>query len=424
MTDPDPITAPATPLVVPLDNGVIRTRLSNEQAMALMSRQPQRSPGVLMAGIGGRLSGYVAGKVEIDPVCLPYDEEVLETVRAAKADGREVVLVSDADPAAVQAIADHLDLFDRVGTAAPDGAETLTPPARDTGWKPYVKAIRPHQWLKNILIFLPLLAAHAFFAKAIMACVLAFIAFSLAASSVYVLNDLMDLSADRAHPRKRKRPFASGAIPLRHGFWMAPGMLILAFGLAALTLPGYFSFVLASYYAATMAYSFVLKRKRVIDICMLAGLYTMRVIAGGAAADLLVSPWMLAFSVFLFLSLAAVKRQAELVDGKQSNTEKIAGRGYAPGDLPIVEMMGMAAGYNAVLVMALYISSAETSGLYNSPLILWCVCPVLLYWISRMVMIAHNGHMDDDPVIFAVRDRTSQFCGMLVLGFAVAAAFL
>ena len=194
--------------------------------------------------------------------------------------------------------------------------------------------------------------------------------------------------------------------------------------LAALALPAYFLFVLACYYAATLAYSFVLKRKRVIDICMLAGLYTMRVIAGGAATEIYVSPWMLAFSVFLFLSLAAVKRQAELVEGQEKDLENIAGRGYAPGDLPIVAMMAMAAGYNAVLVMALYIFSTENTGLYESPLILWCVCPVLLYWISRMVMIAHNGHMDDDPVIFAVRDRISQFCGVLVLGFAVGATFL
>ena len=292
------------------------------------------------------------------------------------------------------------------------------------GWKPYLKAIRPHQWLKNVLIFLPILAAHDFSAQTIWAGVLAFIAFSLAASSVYVLNDLMDLAADRAHPRKRKRPFASGAVPLRHGFVMAPGFLVVAFGLAAVTLNAIFLLVLAGYYLATVAYSFLLKRRRVIDICMLAGLYTIRVIAGGAAALLVLSPWMLAFSVFLFLALAAVKRQAELVEGDPADKAKIAGRDYAPGDLPVVEMMGLAAGYNAVLVLALYISSAATDDLYTSPILLWGACPVLLYWISRMVMIAHNGEMDDDPVVFAVRDAVSLLCGALVLGFAVAAAFL
>lgn len=409
-----------TPLAVPLDNGLIRSRLSNEQAMAMMSAAPGRMVSVLAAGLSGRLPALVAGH-DIDPAALPYDEDVLAAVRAARDAGRETVLVTD-DAVTGRAIADHLDLFDHIAAVAPEGAGAPPATARG-GWKPYLKAIRPHQWLKNILIFLPILAAHEFSGWAIWACVLAFVSFSLAASSVYVLNDLMDLEADRVHPRKRKRPFASGAVPLRHGFWMAPGMLVLAFGLAAVSLPGYFLFVLAAYYAATLAYSLVLKRKRVIDICMLAGLYTMRVIAGGAAAALEVSPWMLAFSVFLFLSLAAVKRQAELVEGKEKDLEKIAGRGYAPGDLPIVEMMAMAAGYNAVLVMALYIFSTADV-LYESPLILWCVCPVLLYWISRMVMIGHNGQMDDDPVIFAVRDRTSQFCGLLVLGFAVAATFL
>ena len=419
MQDTASISAPAGALAVRLDTGLIRTTLANEQAMALMSARPWSVPGVLAAGLAGRLEAHVAG-TGVDPVLLPYDETVLDALRTARDAGRETVLVGQG-PAA-QAIADHLGLFDRMAEAAPDGAEMITRTPRG-GWAPYLKAIRPHQWLKNILIFLPLLAAHQFFPWSIWAAVLAFVTFSLTASSVYVLNDLMDLAADRAHPRKRKRPFASGMVPLRHGFWMAPGLLFLAVLLAAVSLPPYFLFVLASYYIATLAYSLVLKRKRVIDICMLAGLYTMRVVAGGAAVQLYVSPWMLAFSVFLFLSLAAVKRQAELVEGKEKDIEKLAGRGYEPGDLPIVEMMAMAAGYNAVLVMALYIFSTADL-LYESPLILWCVCPVLLYWISRMVMIGHNGQMDDDPVIFAVRDRTSQFCGLLVLGFAVAATFL
>ena len=418
MQDAAPLAS--TPLAVPLDGGLVRTQLINERAMALMSAAPWAAPGVLMAGLSGRLEARVDG-VALDPVALPYDEAVLDALHTARAAGRETVLVGQGDMA--QAVAGHLDLFDRVEEKAPEGAEMAASTPR-SGWKPYLKAIRPHQWLKNVLIFLPILAAHDFAVSAIWAGVLAFVAFSLAASSVYVLNDLMDLAADRAHPRKRKRPFASGAVPLRHGFLMAPGLLVVAFALAALALPAYFVFVLACYYAATMAYSFVLKRKRVIDICMLAGLYTMRVIAGGAAVPLEVSPWMLAFSVFLFLSLAAVKRQAELVEGQEKDLESIAGRGYAPGDLPIVAMMAMAAGYNAVLVMALYIFNAGTKALYESPLILWCICPVLLYWISRMVMVAHNGHMDDDPVIFAVRDRISQFCGLLVVGFAVAATFL
>ena len=430
-----PDTAAAAPLAVPLESGVLRATLTPELLLARLSAAPLAAPGLVLAWLGGSL-GQRLDAGAVDAAGLLYDEDMLARLTAARAAGRRTVLVHGPGQArAAAAVAAHLDLFDAVADQAPAGAEALAASnsaggsargassARGGSARAVLKALRPHQWMKNVLIFLPLVAAHDFSAWRIITCLLAFVAFSLAASSVYVLNDLLDLAADRAHPRKRKRPFASGAVPLSWGLWLAPGLLVVAFALALAFTPARFVLVLGAYYIATLAYSLTLKRKRVIDICLLAGLYTLRVIAGAGAAQLELSPWMLAFSVFLFLSLAAVKRQAELIDSKRAGKTAIAGRGYTPEDLPVVEMMAMAAGYNSVLVLALYINSAASEGLYTSPLILWGACPVLLYWISRIVMIAHNGGMDDDPVVFAVRDWISRACGVMILGFGLAAAF-
>ncbi len=470
------------PLAVDLDNTLIKTDLLYETGLSLLSASPASALGLPGALINGKAAfkAYIAERAEIEPENLPYDAAVLQEIETARTEGREVVLVSASDQRYVTRISDHLGIFD--GAFGSDGSRNLggaekarfledrygagnfayigdakvdlpiwqsageaitigasrslqraaekTGPARHlspetkTDRSAYLRALRPHQWMKNVLIFLPLMAAHQFDAASIMMALMAFVAFSLAASSVYVLNDLLDLAADRVHPRKRNRPFASGAVPLRDGIIMAPALLIAALLIAVLATEPLFVAVLGTYYLITMAYSIALKRKRVIDICTLAGLYAMRVIAGAAATGLPLSPWMLAFSVFLFLALAAVKRQAELIDGQANDKNEIAGRGYTINDLPVVEMMAIAAGYNAVLVLALYISSPATAELYESPLMLWGACPIVLYWISRIVMIAHNGDMEDDPVIFAVRDRISLVCGVGVLACAVAANLL
>lgn len=286
----------------------------------------------------------------------------------------------------------------------------------------HLRALRPHQWLKNILIFLPVLAAHSTDPAVWLAALAAFAAFSLTASSVYILNDLLDLAADRAHPRKCRRPFASGAVPIRDGLILAPGLLIAALAIALLGAPPLFLAVLAGYYALTLAYSFDLKRRLVADIVALGGLYTLRILAGAAATGVVLSPWMLAFSGFLFFALAAVKRQAELVDGIASGREKAAGRAYRAPDLPVVTMMALAAGYTSVLIMALYVSSPEVRVLYAQPDLLWAICPVLLYWLSRAVMKAHRGRMTDDPVVYALRDRVSLACGAVIGAIALAAA--
>lgn len=296
--------------------------------------------------------------------------------------------------------------------------ETVRPDPR--AW---LQALRPHQWLKNLLVFLPMLAAHRLDGGTMLAAILGFAVFSLVASGVYVLNDLLDLGADRAHPRKRQRPFASGAIPIGHGVWMAGGLILTGFALA-LALGTGVALLLLAYFALTTAYSLWLKRQTVIDICVLAGLYTLRIVAGGLATGITLSVWLLAFSIFFFLALAAVKRQAELVDGAARGSLAAAGRGYRIEDLPIIATIAIGAGYVSVLVMALYLNSPAVLQLYPLPAALWGICCVLLYWLTRMVMLAHRGRMHDDPVVYAVTDRVSWLCGAIILASALAGTFL
>jgi 4-hydroxybenzoate polyprenyltransferase len=282
--------------------------------------------------------------------------------------------------------------------------------------EPYIRALRPHQWLKNVLVFLPMLAAHQLDKPTSISSLLAFISFSLVASAVYVVNDLVDLSADRAHPRKRNRPFASGSIPVAHGVWMALGLVLLGGCLAALVNLE-FPMVVAGYFILSTAYSIYFKKQIIIDICVLAGLYTIRIVAGSVAASVPMSEWLLAFSAFFFLSLAAVKRQAELVDSASREKLGASGRGYKTDDLPIVSMVAIGAGYVSVLVLALYVNSPIVVSLYAHPKALWGVCAVLLYWLTRSIMIAHRGQMHDDPVVYAAKDPVSQLCLLFVLGF-------
>jgi 4-hydroxybenzoate polyprenyltransferase len=266
-----------------------------------------------------------------------------------------------------------------------------------------VRALRLHQWSKNVLVFLPLLAAHkALEPELLFRTLLAFLAFGLVASGHYVLNDLLDLEADRRHARKRNRPFASGALPASAGVALVPALL--AAGVAvALLLPRGFQAVLAGYLAATSAYSLALKRVVILDVLLLAGLYTSRMFAGAFAADVPVSEWLASFSMFLFLSLALLKRASEIVETAQA----LHGRGYLASDREPIFGMGVASGYLAVLVLALYVSSNEVRLLYSHPGWLWALCPLVLYWVSRLWIRAHRGEVRDDPVLFALRDPAS-----------------
>ncbi len=418
MTDTQAIPEARAPFAVVLQGALCPTDLATEARVQAFSADP--------------LSVLRGGKPpSLPPEALPLDRALIDRVREARAVGRPTLLLTTGDRPQAELIANGLDLFDEVIDLPDTGDETVAAAlsnrysaapeiarptvAQSSDLRAHIKAIRPHQWSKNLLVFLPALAAHN--AAGLGPAVAAFAAFSLTASSVYVLNDLSDLAADRAHPRKRFRPFAAGTLSVGEGLRMALGLILAALVVSLLFLPIAFLGVLGLYYAATFAYSFWLKRKLVIDVIMLASLYTIRIIAGAVAAAVTLSPWMLGFSMFIFLSLAAVKRQAELTDMVRAGDNARAGRGYVPDDLPVIRSMALAAGYAAVLVLALYISSADVTVLYSTPEALWLLCPILLYWVSRIVMNTHRGRMTDDPIVYAAKDRVS--LGTVVISAAI-----
>jgi 4-hydroxybenzoate polyprenyltransferase len=278
------------------------------------------------------------------------------------------------------------------------------------------RALRPVQWAKNVLLAVPLLAAHEARDYGKLAhVVLAIAAFSLAASAAYIINDLLDRTADRLHPIKRDRPFASGRLSASTGLLMALGLLVMA-AVACGWLPPRFGGALGLYVLAAVAYSLYFKRKLILDVIVLAGFYTLRIIAGGVATGVPLSVWLLAFSMFFFLSLAFVKRFAELRLLRDIPGSEARGRGYMVSDLDVLRTVGPASGYLAVLVLCLYINDRATVGrFYREPHFLWLVCPLLLYWITRMWFLAQRGWLHDDPLVFALQDRASYFVGFLTL---------
>ena len=275
-----------------------------------------------------------------------------------------------------------------------------------------------YQWVKNLLIFVPPVLGHVVSVATIAQAVMAVISFSLCASSAYLLNDLLDLRSDRQHPTKRFRSLANGGIPLSHGATLIP-VLLTAGMLVALLLPPAFLLTIVIYYGLTVAYSLGLKRMMMVDVIALACLYGIRVIAGGAACGVPLSDWLLFFCVCLFLCLALVKRATELHDSAEIGLGDPPGRGYRATDLPMIESIAASTGFASVVVMLLYISSSDVAVMYGNPKVLWAVCVVLVYWIGRILLLTHRGEMHEDPVVFAVTDRASLACGVLV-----AAAFL
>ena len=281
--------------------------------------------------------------------------------------------------------------------------------------KIFVRALRVHQWVKNLLVFLPLIMAHrAGNGLMLVQTLAAFFSFSLCASAVYLINDIMDLEADRNHESKRLRPIASGQFAVRSAALTALIGLILS-GAAAALLPDKFGLCLAFYFLVTTLYSMHFKKIVVADIVILALLYALRILAGGFAAGIPVSQWLLAFSMFFFLSLACVKRFSELRTLRAANHEGGAGnrRGYRPEDLEQIAQFGSSSGYISVLVLALYISSRDVSVLYRHPQAIWLVCPLILYWISRVWLLARRGEVHEDPILFAISDRVSYLVGLL-----------
>ena len=462
-------------LVVDLDGTLCRTDTLHEGLLKLAATDPLkllRVPGWMAEGRAG-LKARIADLGIIDAATLPLNGGVIEMVRAAREAGRRTALVSAADHRQVTAVAEATALFDeaygsaegrnlkgpekaaflidrfgagmfdyagdsgadvpvwaaarraitvgagpkirRLAAEANPAVHHIDPPAGRG--RAMLRALRPHQWSKNALLFLPMLAAHDL--TTLVPVALGFLAFCLTASAVYVINDLIDLPSDRAHPRKCRRPFAAGDLDAATGAAMAGGLLAVAFALAFLIGKPLFAGVVLVYLSATFGYSLWLKRELLIDVLMLAGLYSIRIVAGAAAAHVVLSPWLLGFSMFIFLALAAVKRQAELTDQMQTGRAS-AGRAYEVDDLPVLRGIALSAGNAAVLVLALYINSDDVQTLYSRPELIWLICPLLLYWMLRMVMKTHRGEMTDDPIVYAATDRVS----LLVALSCVAIAFL
>ena len=403
--------AETAPLVIDLDADLLGGNLAAEVFWAGMRQDWRRA-----------MTGRMAEPAEslLDIAHLPYDRPTLERCRSAQDEGRRVVLATSGEQALGQAVAQHLKCFDSVEGGHPARGRKASAKMNP---RDLLRAMRPHQWVKNLLVFLPLVVAHRFDAVAFGWSLLAFLSFGLIASAVYLVNDLIDLPSDRRHAAKRNRPFASGRLPLATGTRAAPVLFIAGLGLAALAGIELFA-VMAAYAVTTTAYSLRLKGTLAADILVLAVLYTLRIIAGAAATGIVPSMWLLTFSIFLFFSLGAVKRLAELVDIEHNGAQrKVAGRAYVTEDRPVVAMVATSAGFLAVLVLALYIDSPDVRGQYGTPEVLWGICLVLLFWISRTVLLAHRGLVDQDPVYFALTDRVS-LAGGVVVAILFAAAIL
>jgi 4-hydroxybenzoate polyprenyltransferase len=464
------------PLVVDLDGTLLRSDLLVEACFRQVERDPLSLFRLSMALRQGKahFKDVIAQGVDFDPASLPYDEDVLSLIRQAVRDGRPVYLASASNERFVAAVAEHLGLFTgwfasdaltnmsgrtkalllvekfgekgfdyigndrtdlhvwevaskRIGIRTPArlnkelaslGVESIDTPKPT--WATWLKLMRVHQYTKNALVFIPLLTAHKFDLISLLDCFLATVAFSLCASSVYILNDLIDLSADRAHPTKKNRPLAAGTIPILQGVIAAPILFLCSVALAAfVSLP--FLGVLLFYFVLTNAYSFSLKKKMIVDVVALATLYTLRVIGGAAAIDVMVSEWLLAFSMFFFASLALIKRYIELATRLDKDLPDPSNRNYRQSDMQIVAALASTAGFNAVTVFALYISSNAGHALYRHPQLLWLICPILMYWIARMLMMAHRRLVHDDPIVFALKDRVSIMTFICIAAIMLAA---
>lgn len=462
------------PLCVDLDGSLIRSDMLHESSIIFAKNKPWHVaalPGWLLRG-KAYLKQRIAAVADVDVQLLPYNDELLDWLKAERANGRKLILCTASDAKYAHAVAAHLNVFDEVmasdgetnlssgnkaaalvarfgakgfdyvGNSSADlavwaqanrsivvGSKSLADraahvstigrhiaPAGPARAKIWMRALRLHQWLKNLLVFLPLLGAHRWLdSTAIVNTLLAFASFSLCASAVYLLNDLLDLESDRRHPRKKSRPFAAGTLSIPTGIFASAGLFITAFGIATL-LGQHFLLWLLAYAALTTTYSFFLKQFPLVDCLSLAGLYTLRIIAGGSAIDQPISFWLLAFSLFLFSSLAFIKRYAELLSVIKSGKNSAHGRGYIAEDLPLLQSIGLASGFSATLVMALYLNSAEVAQLYSHPQLLWLTMPVLLFWITWMWLKASRNQMHDDPVVFAIEDRASLISGAIFIG--------
>jgi 4-hydroxybenzoate polyprenyltransferase len=461
------------PLCIDLDGTLVKTDTLLETALAYLRTHPWRSLLFPLWLLRGRayLKSRVAEGVKLDCACLPYSEDLLNYLREARAAGRRLVLISACDRAVGTQIAEHLGLFNEVITS--DGKTNMKGPVkaqllnarfgpqgfdyagnesadfpvwesarerlvanassqvkkrlkRQSGavrefapqrnqLSALLQALRCYQWTKNVLVFLPLLAAHAYFNwNAVASTALLFIAWCFVASGIYVSNDLLDLEADRRHPTKRKRPFACGDLPLSLGILVAPTLLLTGLAIAALISMSCLA-ALAGYMAIAFAYSLHLKKRPLVDVFCLALLFTIRVVGGGAASGYPVSMWLLAFASFLFLGLAFLKRCSELVRIQALGRRHLGSRGYGVVDLAVLQMFGVASAFMAIMVLAFYLNSAVAEAQYQMPAALWAVGPCLLLWLCRLWLATARGEMHDDPIVYSTRDWVSWLMGGCVM---------
>lgn len=462
--------ATLSPLCVDLDGTLVKSDTLYDSLLALLRWRPRKALALPAQVLRGKAAfkAYVTESVELDVAHLPYNRKLLQYLQTERAKGREIYLATGADGRLAQRVADHLGIFD--GVLGSDGAINLTgsnklerlkksfrseefdyigndtpdlpllahskePMVANPSFrlrmgmkakkiqpvrsfeerahplKSFLKAIRLHQWAKNSLMFLPLLLAHGLQMNKILATVLAFACFSLTASATYIFNDLLDIEADRRHHRKQCRPFAAGDLSVLQGAAIVAVFLLIALAGARLLPLAFYGWLLI-YLATTLAYSSYLKRVPLVDVLVLSGLYTLRLLAGGAATGTLISQWMAGFSVFLFLSLAYAKRFAELENLRAMGSHPKNGRGYVLADIEQLRSFGTASAYAAVVIFAIYISGPGVTALYHRPTRLWLVVPFMIFWLSRVWLLASRGELNEDPVVFAITDRISILVGI------------
>jgi len=463
------------PLVVDLDGTLVKTDMLDESIVSKYSKSPLSMfffPILLLKG-KANFKEHLSREFSFDPKTLPYRDEVLELIEIHRSSGSAIVLATASSESVAKAISRHLGIFDLVISSSPTsnlagrkkaeslierygaggfdyiGNTTKDPPvwkaarvpylagrnraaraafnrikggvqikssARGGALKVWLKSLRAHQWVKNLLLFAPAIAAHKVFEEQIpLNLFLAFASFSLLASAVYLLNDILDLQNDRFHTKKKLRPIARGDISIRSALFASIFLLSLV-PLVSLTLPIDFFLALCVYFGLTIAYSFFLKKTLVADVVTLAGLYTLRVIAGGLAVGIPISSWLVAFSFFIFLSLSFVKRSSEL-GAEIGNLSDIAvkGRAYRTNDRQIINILGAGSGLISTLVFSLYLEDQSNSVLYSSPELLWLGVPILTYWLSNLWIRVGRGEVDQDPVMFAITDKVSLFSGTALL---------
>jgi 4-hydroxybenzoate polyprenyltransferase/phosphoserine phosphatase len=469
------------PLVVDLDGTLIKTDLLLELSNSYLKTNFLGFCKLVLWLIKGKtVLKTQLSKIALDARSLPYNLKLISWLKTQKISGRKIILATASHITLAHKVADHLDIFDEVfasdtttnlkaakkrnflvkkfgdkgfdyvGNSHDDvivwhsaahaivvsnnkilinkmkkqhNNLTIFNPDKPNVFFTCIKSLRPHQWLKNLLVIVPLFAAQLYNSEtSLIAAFLAFITFSLTSSGIYVFNDLVDIDNDRQHERKKNRPFASGDLSIIIGWITWPLLVLTGFTLAYCTLPEKFLIIIAIYFVIALSYSLKLKQFIILDVIILAILYTLRIIAGTLAIEVALSFWLLAFSMFIFFSLALIKRFSELKALRiKGNKNKLHGRSYDPDDLEIIASLGAASGYISVLVLALYIQDHAAAQLYHRPEILWLSCPLLLYWVSFVWLIAHRGKMHDDPIVFAMKNSVSLIIACLFIGVFIIA---